>query len=352
MASETDLLRRHILMTVSAGLSVAATGCHHFSSRRLQRPVDWHGQLRITNGRVSDQHGNPLSIAGPSLFWHNLGWAQPGGLEPGSYYKADVVAAVLRDWNAPIIRAAIGAERPGGYIPEPDYAWQKLTAVADAAIDNGMYVIVDWHTHHAEDYPEAAAQFFTRVARRYSGNPNIIYEIYNEPLPAADWTGVIRPFAEPLIKTIRAIDRDNLIVVGTPSWSQDVDAAARAPLEVSDNLAYTLHFYAGTHRQGLRDKALFAMDRGLPLFVTEWGAINADGDGTADIAETERWMAFLREHRLSHCNWSLHSKAEGASILKPGTPAHGRWTTADLTATGQLTTGIMREWHRRRYRSI
>ncbi|MEL7311709.1 MAG: glycoside hydrolase family 5 protein [Pseudomonadota bacterium] len=291
-----------------------------------------------------DRNGVPFSVAGPSLFWHNQGWAHNGGLEPGAYYNARVVAGVRKLWRASIIRAAIGAETRGGYIENPEYAWSRLTAVADAAIAEGMYCIIDWHTHHGEDHIDAAIAFFARVAERYAGHPNIIYEIYNEPLPAAEWRSVIKPYAADVIATIRARDAKNLIVVGTSTWSQDVDLAAEDPILGDPALAYTLHFYAGTHREALRDKARLAIARGLPLMVTEWGAVAANGDGAADKDETLRWMDFLREQKLSHCVWSLHSKDEGASILKPNTPPNGEWGAKALTETGSLTTGIIRGW--------
>ncbi|MEL7022927.1 MAG: glycoside hydrolase family 5 protein [Pseudomonadota bacterium] len=321
------------------------TGC--LSSRAgapITSPIAKHGQLGIKNGQVVDRNGRPFSVAGPSLFWHNKGWAHNGGLEPGAYYNARVVAAARRLWRASIIRTAIGVERYGGYIDEPDYAWQKLTTVADSAIAEGMYCIVDWHTHHAEDHIDVAVEFFQRVARRYVGMPNIIYEIYNEPLPAAEWRSVIKPYAAEVIRAIRAVDGRNLIVVGTSTWSQDVDLASEDPILGDPSLAYTLHFYAGSHGEALRDKARVAISRGLPLMVTEWGAVAANGDGDADQVETRRWMSFLREHGLSHCVWSLHSKEEGASILKPHTAPDGSWGTEQLTATGQLTTGIIRNW--------
>ncbi|MEM9402067.1 MAG: glycoside hydrolase family 5 protein [Pseudomonadota bacterium] len=349
--SSPPVTRRCFSASLAAAAGLTAVGRSWANDSDEASAIDVHGRLSINDGKVVDQQGTPLSLAGPSLFWHNLGWAHNGGLEPGAYYNAASVRAALELWNAPIVRAAIGVETPGGYIENPGYAWARLTAVVDAAIDSGMYVIVDWHTHHAEEHVPAAHEFFAKVASRYSGHPNLIYELYNEPLPAADWQSVIKPYAEPLIDTIRKTDTENLIVVGTRSWSQDVDEAAESPIRDGGPLAYTLHFYAGTHCNGLRAKARRAVDAGLPLVVTEWGAINANGDGTADIQETERWMQFLREHKLTHCNWSLHSKEEGASILQPGTPPDGLWGENALTETGKLTTSIMRRWHTRRYLS-
>jgi endoglucanase len=310
-----------------------------------QTAVEYHGALAVKGNRIVDQQGYNTSFAGPSLFWGNKGWAQKGHFGPDDYYNADVVAYVQQDWNAPIIRIAMGAESRGGYIKDPVGRMQKIQAVANAAVEQGMYFIVDWHSHHAEDNIEQAIDFFKKIANQYGHTPNLIYEIYNEPLANTDWDTVIKPYAEQVISAIRKIDKDNLIVVGTQTWSQDVDKAADNPILGFDNLAYTLHFYAGTHKQKLRDKASYALKKGIALMVTEWGTVNANGDGEAHIAETKRWMDFMRANDLSHCNWSLHSKKEGASMLKPDSKPDAKWTDHNLTTSGVMVKGIVKNWH-------
>lgn len=301
-------------------------------------PVATHGQLAVKAGQIIGEHGRPVSLAGPSLFWSNVGW------NADKYYNAEVVATVSRDWQAGLVRAAIGTGENGGYQSHPGENIASAERVIEAAIDEGIYVILDWHSHHAENYPDAAVEFFTHFARKYKDTPNIIYEIYNEPLRDADWSSVIKPYSEKLIEAIRAIDPDNLIIVGTQTWSQDVDKAADDPITGFDNIAYTLHFYAGTHKEELREKARYAMDKGLALMVTEWGMVNANGDGGIDHQSTQAWLEFMREHNLSHANWSLHDKDEGASMLKPGAPANGGWSDDHLTEAGKKIKTIIQHW--------
>ncbi|WP_349261230.1 glycoside hydrolase family 5 protein [Povalibacter sp.] len=253
-----------------------------------------------------------------------------------------------RDWNATVIRAAMGVEAPGGYVGDPGGNTAKVIAVADAAIANGMYVIVDWHSHLAHDHEAAAVRFFESMAQRYGATPNVIYEIYNEPLDDADWSSTINPYALRVIAAIRAIDPDNLIVVGTQTWSQDVDKAAADPIRDHINIAYALHFYAGSHGRSLRERAQRALDSGIALFVTEWGTVSARGDGRVATTETARWMEFLRLNRLSHC-WALNDKQEGASALLPGAPATGPWPESALTASGKQARQIIQSWDMRDY---
>src|SRR5688572_31899114 len=214
--------------------------------------------------------GQAASFAGNSLFWSNTGW---GGEK---YYNANVVRWLKTDWKSNIVRAAMGVDDDGGFLQDPNGNRNRVKAVVDAAIANDVYVIIDWHSHHAESYRSNAVSFFQDMARTYGTRNHVIYEIYNEPLQIS-WSGQIKPYAQAVISAIRAIDPDNLIIVGTPTWSQDVDVAAADPI-AGTNIAYTLHFYAGTHGQFLRDKAQTALNRGVALFVTEWGSVNANGD--------------------------------------------------------------------------
>jgi aryl-phospho-beta-D-glucosidase BglC (GH1 family) len=336
-----------LFMKFSRSLRQAALACTLIALPLAQAQavsaVQKHGALSVKGNQIVDKNNQPASLAGPSLFWSNTGW----GAE--RYYNADVVAYVQKNWNASIIRAAIGADNHGGYLADPQGNLAKAERVIDAAIAQGIYVIVDWHAHDAEKHPDAAIEFFAKIAEKYGATPNVIYEIYNEPLNTVDWATQIKPYAEKVIGSIRAIDADNLIIVGTQTWSQDVDKAAADPIKNIKNIAYTLHFYAGTHKQELRDKAQKALDAGIALMVTEWGTVDADGNGAVNKEETNLWLAFMRKNNLSHCNWALHDKKESASQLKNGTAADGKWSDADLTESGLLVKNTVLHWDKITY---
>ena len=289
--------------------------------------------------------GKRGSLAGNSLFWSNDGW---GGEK---YYNANIVRELKTQWNSKLIRAALGVEAPGGYIESPASNQAKVEAVIDAAIANDMYVIIDWHSHEAENYTQQSIQFFKEMATKYGSYDNVIYEIYNEPIEST-WSGHIKPYALEVIEEIRAIDPDNLIIVGTRFYSQFVNEAADDPITEYDNIAYTLHFYAATHKGDIQSKAIYAINKGIPLFVTEWGTSEASGAGAIDIESTNTWMKLLYDNNISHANWALNDKAvtaqgqpESSSALKAGASANGNWSDEnDLTESGLYVKGRMLTW--------
>lgn len=295
--------------------------------------VHKHGLLKTKGNRIVNKHDEVVSFAGNSFFWSNDGWGSE------AFYNASVVKWLKDDWNTKIVRVALGVDENGGYLENREGNKERIITVLEAAIKEGLYVIVDWHSHHAEDYKSEANEFFSEISSLYGKYENVIYEVYNEPLDVS-WSDVLKPYAESVISTIRYNNSSNLIVVGTPEWSQRVDLASEDPITGFSNIAYCLHFYTIHHQQWLRDKADIALGRGVALFITEYGSIGY----TQDDPELEAWMDWCRENDISHCNWAVNDKKEEWSIVKPGTDPTGSWVEDDLTEAGKLSKSIIQNW--------
>lgn len=194
-----------------------------------------------------------------------------------------------------------------------------------------MYVIIDWHSHgiHTED----AVAFFKEMALRYKGIPNVIYEIFNEPVDNS-WEEV-KAYAEEVIDCIRSIDSEALILVGSPHWDQDIHLAADNPLADARNVMYTLHFYAASHKEFLRERAEYALKKGLPIFVSECAGMEASGDGKIDKEEWNRWLAWMNKHSISWAAWSVSDKDETCSMFYPTSPDSG-WADDDIKEWGLI----------------
>ncbi len=299
-----------------------------------QTIVEKHGLLKVKGSQVVNKDEEKISLFGNSLYWSVWGGE--------NYYNANVVNYLKYDWNTSIVRAAMAVDVKdnwwSGYIYNKMEQTNHVKAVVDACIAEGLYVIIDFHTHdvHKND----AVAFFTEMAILYGEYDHVIYEIFNEP-DNESWS-TIKDYAKEVIAAIRKIDPDNLVVVGTPNWSQFVDEASLDPID-DVNVAYTLHFYADTHKQDLRDRAETAMNNGIALFVTEWGTCNHLAAGTVNKEESDKWLKFCRENGISLCNWSVSHIPETASALVYES-TFGGWTESDYTASGKYVRNLMREW--------
>ncbi|MFO1475513.1 MAG: glycoside hydrolase family 5 protein [Verrucomicrobiota bacterium] len=297
--------------------------------------VEIHGRLRVDGNRVVDQHGDPVTLRGMSFYWSSMGGQS-------KYYNTNVVRWLRDDWHCNLIRVAMGVEGDG-YLAHPDREKAKMIAMVDAAIADGIYVLIDWHDHHADQHRAQAEAFFEEMAARYASVPNVIYETWNEPVQQ-DWAKVIKPYHEAVVARIRARDPLNLIACGTQTYAQEVNRAAMNPVPGS-NIVYTLHFYASTHQQGYRNKAAAALKNGAALMVTEYGTCEANGSGRIDEADFARWVEFMNQNGLSSCNWSVADLTETSAALRPGASPDGGWSTNQVSASGNLVRNMIRTFN-------
>lgn len=289
--------------------------------------VKENGWLQVKGTQLCNEQGQPVALHGMSS--HGIQWFGSFAGEPAIQNTAS--------YGANLFRVAMYTGE-GGYLSRPDAIKKQAVAAVDAAIRQDMYVIIDWHIlsdGNPKDHLREAEAFFTEMARRYKDQPAVLYEICNEPNGNVDWARDIKPYAEQVVKAIRAQSEKGVILIGSGTWSQDVHTAAADPVK-GDNLMYTLHFYAGTHGQWLRDRADAAMKAGLPLFVTEWGTSAADGNGGVYLEESGQWMEWMEEMGISWANWSLCDKNETSAALKPGTSPTAKWTDKDLSESGRF----------------
>ncbi len=300
-----------------------------------QTPVARNGALRVKNGQVVNQYGQPPELRGLSFSWSI--W------QGRKYYNTDVVDWISKDFKVSLIRAAMAVQPEHGYLEEPDSQKQLIVSVVNEAIKKGIYVLIDWHDHNGYLHVSQSKAFFAEMAQKYKGVPNVIYEVWNEP-ERVSWD-TVKNYAVQVIAEIRKYDPNNLIVVGSPHWDQDVDVAAANPITGFKNIAYSFHFYASdpNHQDQLRAKGDKAIQMGLPLLITEWGVGEASGNGVFDIAENETWIKWMGAHKLSWVNWNITDKDETTALLKPGASPNGGWSEEDLTLDGIYLRKLLRE---------
>jgi endoglucanase len=301
-------------------------------------PVELNGHLRVVGNELQNESGDPVQLKGVSSMW--LNW------ESQAYAEDPTALRWMRNnWKLSVIRAAMGVDvnSTGTLLNDPEVAKDQVYAIVDNAIEAGVYVLVDFHSHEAYLHLDESLAFFSEIAAKYAGVPNVIYETYNEPT-GINWPD-LKKYHEAVVAVIREQDEEVPIVLGTPNYSQEVDQAAADPVD-GTNLLYTLHYYACTHRGALRQKGDVALALGAALFVTEWGATHSDGgrDGIICTDEAQLWDDWMNAHNISWSAWKLDGcEPDSSCLLVPGAPVDGGWTDDYLHGHAKFVRGRMQQ---------
>ncbi len=286
------------------------------------------GRLQVKSTALVDKNENPVQLKGFST--HGLSWFPQ--------YVNAACFSELAGWGANLARLAVYTDENGGWCTDGDR--DALRGLIDDGVSFAkkadMYVIIDWHVLQDQN-PNAhlaeAKDFWDETSKRYAACTHVIYEICNEPNGATTWAEV-KSYAETIIPIIRANDPHAPILVGTPTWSQDVDQAAADPLQGYDNVMYTLHFYAATHKDELRQRLRESVDAGLPVFVSEYGICDASGNGELDLSSAQAWMNLLDDLGISSACWNLSNKDESSSLIASTCDKTSGFDDADLSESG------------------
>lgn len=288
------------------------------------------GALSVNGTQLVDQNGNPVQLRGIST--HGLSWF-PNFVDQNAFRQ------FREEWNVNVMRLAMYTHENGGYCTDGNKENLKniIYRGVQYATDNDMYVIIDWHVLQEQNpnvYKEEAKKFFSEMSEKYKDYDNVIYEICNEPNGGVGWSEV-KSYAEEIIPIIRANDEKAIILVGTPNWSQRVDEAANDPITGYDNIMYTLHFYAATHKDDLRNTMVNAINAGLPVFVSEYGICDASGNGGLDKDSAQKWVDTMNSYGVSYICWALANKNESAALIKSSCSKTSGFDDNDLSESGK-----------------
>ncbi|MCR5754698.1 MAG: glycoside hydrolase family 5 protein [Acetatifactor sp.] len=315
--------------------------------------------LKVDGAHLTDAEGNPIQLRGIST--HGIAWFP-------DYVNREAFLWVKENAACNVVRISMYTSEWGGYCVQTgdkDSLKQLIDEGVQAATELGLYVIIDWHILGADSedredcnplhYVEEAKSFFGEMSSKYKDYPNVIYEICNEPNNgefgeefAVTWQD-IKDYSNQVIPVIRA-NTDNVIVVGTPRWSSDVNAAAD-DLDSEDslsnqysNIMYTYHFYAGSHRDWERSELEKALQKGLPVFVTEYASCDASGNGGIDETSMLAWYDLLDQYGVSYVKWNLSNKAETSAFINSSCGKVNDWSMDEISPSGQL---MIREYEKR-----
>ncbi len=288
------------------------------------------GQLCVVGGKLCSESGEPVMLRGVST---------NGLITAEDLLNEKLFEELARDDGVNLIRLAMYTYGVGsiGYCTNGDKDRHKADIVkgVELARDHDMYVLIDWHILSDGDpnlYLDEAALFFAEAAERFCDYNNVLYEICNEP-NGVDWAAVKR-YAEQIIPVIREKDPDSVIIVGNPDWSKDLYHVADDPLDF-ENILYTLHFYAATHGREFRDMTEELSQKGLPIFVSEFGVTASNGGHPRDLESADSWIELLEKENISYCLWSFSKAPEACSAIRSTVLKYNGFEWEDYSPTGQ-----------------
>ncbi len=293
-------------------------------------PVALHGKLSVNGTSLVDKNGMKFALHGVSS--HGIAWFP-------EYMNKECFKNMRDEWGVNSVRIAMYTEEYNGYCSggNRDSLKKLVKDSVKYATELGMYVIIDWHIlsdGSPETHQSDAIEFFNEMSGTFSKYDNVIYELCNEPNGGTKWE-TIKAYAEKVIPVIKKNNSDAIIIVGTPSWSQDVDVASSKPITGYTNIMYSIHFYSGTHRDSFRDKVRTALRNGAPIFCTEYGISAADGNGGIYTDEANKWLDFFDENNISYFCWSLSNKNESSALIRTSSSKYSGFTNDDLSAAGK-----------------
>lgn len=308
------------------------------NSKDGDTPVGKHGVLSVKQvdaykaPTIVDEQENAVQLRAAST--HGVHWFP-------EYVNKDSFQSLRDEWGLNTVRLAI-YPREGGYLQgNQTLLDDKISEGVEAAKELGMYAIIDWHVlaYNPNEDIEAAKTFFEKYAKQYKDYNNVIFEICNEPtgIPWYNESGNdIYTYCKEVSKVIRDCGNNSIIICGTNDWSQRVDEVVAKPLKDDgfENIMYSIHFYAGTHYDNIKNNVRSAISSGTPVFASEFGCCDASGNGGYDFINADDWMTILKENNISYACWSLCNKAESASYINSSCTKTSGWTTSDLTETG------------------
>ncbi len=326
---------------ILAIMSLAAVSAMAISASRLG-PVSTYGELKANGSKLSGscpQYANSaVQVKGMSLFWSSAADSAT------TFYNESAINLMVKEMNIEVIRFAMGVkndefDKGRGYLTGgEDLQKAMLMNVVNAAIDNDIYVIIDWHIESGNGYTSDAVKFFEFAAQKYGSYNNVIFEVWNEPKDGASM-GTVASHANSVISAIRKYS-DNLVLVGSPEWSSHPEQCAEAGIQDSkNNFGCTLHFYADSHSASgdYSSRANQAMSKNVPVFATEWGTVNANGNGGANQSASQAWINWMNQNKISWANWSASAVNEGSAAFNKLNIDNG----LSYSTSGQMVKGWM-----------
>lgn len=321
----------------------------------LETPVAYYDSLSVLGSEIiSSETKEPVQLRGVSL-----GSANKSN-RGSEFYNAKAISSLVDVWNAEVIKAPLDFTSVDDFETDSAYYRTLYETVIQSCIAKGVYVVITWRSSSlnlSANEQVIALSFFSNLAKKFGTEPNVIFEVFENPA-SYPWLE-IKSAQMNIISEIRKYS-NNLIIVGTPTFSQDVELVLESPISVP-NLVYSFQFNAGTeipsdlssNLKTFESKIDAVLEAGYPVFISYFTTVHSDGGAgshyaTHDSSSTKEWLSFLDTKGLSYIAASVSDEYLGSSFFGiASTPAFDQTVKANwkdsslMTPSGQFIYG---EW--------
>ncbi|MBT1696389.1 cellulase family glycosylhydrolase [Fulvivirgaceae bacterium PWU4] len=257
--------------------------------------------LHVDGNQIRDPEGNPVTLRGVSVLpnEHNneCNYCNRKPLSEIIAWQADST----RGWYSRIVRLPITTAK----VQDPATSFAThIDPFVQQAVALGQYVIVDlqlvanFSYNGSSGIPQSRVMdFWKYVAPRYANNPNVIFEVFNEPISPDCWT-CWKEYIQPVVDSIRAVAPNNLIFMGNPQWSTRVNEAVTNPI-AGNNIVYVYHLYPnqGAASATNLDAKFGNASQTIPITLTEFGwNSSAEFSNSVTYGTTSGWGQPFREY--------------------------------------------------------
>src|SRR6185369_8284527 len=171
--------------------------------------------LSVSGRFIKDPSGNNVILRGVSLVDVSVADSRTRNARQ----LIDMATDNANGWYARVVRLPVypdAIDMTPGWNANPDaYFNNHLNPAIQNCVARQIYCIIDWH--YISDYNNstvdtATRNFWSYIAPRYANTPNVIFELYNEPIGPNDWN-TWKSWAQPWVNIIRAAAPNNLILI-------------------------------------------------------------------------------------------------------------------------------------------
>lgn len=283
------------------------------------------GTYTVVGSKIENSSGQAVQIHGVSL--SSTEWSCNGE----GNFPASEFAIMRNQWNADAVRIPLFQDM--WLSNASDYCSSYASNIAGwvaAAEANHMIVILDlhWSDQGNLNYtPQESNQqcmadnnsntFWQQVASTYKNDPNVWFELYNEPqLSTSQWGAWLNgdstnstcgfPIVgmQTLYNTVRATGANNIVIAGGVGYASNL---AGVPLISGSNVVYAIHPYSysdpnadGSGAGGWWDTnfGYLAENNTAPVIATEFGETSCGG------AYDQAILNYFRAHGIGYTAWA------------------------------------------------